>query len=563
MAFLSYILITILIGWWLATTELSAGFSGFSATEVVRGRYLGLIIIFSLIIGGCGFSGAYVEALNKDFFLPSGGSAIIVTLSASLAVLLNFKLSKFSSIVYALMGAFLGWDLFCGKPLDFWFIGKCVLIWLLVPVLSGLIASLFYRIYRFFIFNTKTHLLVLIRYLRVALLIIAIVFAICIGINNGSLLIILNKTLSYGFDFSWNGIRIGEEYILFVFSVILVGSLAWSKTTAKINEMAEGKFDVNIEFILIVLAAGIVVLAFFSIPSFVQFFGLPVTPLSITGIVLGGFLGINLVRGNHEPDMGEELRMMLSTLTTPVVALIISFSIFSVVDTKTFLSRNINTIDTDKGIINLTPILTVLLALILLSLILLYLRKQQRSRMQAEIISLENQNKLFENQKAMTTLEIRTVVSENENLNTKLELRRKELINVAISISEQKKFQEDLYNEIKLLKEETDIEELKTGIRKIEKQLLQKLNYSQELESFYSEVENIHKDFNLRLLEKFPNLTEQERRLVTLLRLGFSSKHIASLMNIAPKSVEISRYRLRTKMGLKRSDNLIQFIKLI
>lgn len=562
MAFLSYILITILIGWWLATTELSTGFSGFSATEVVRGRYLGLIIIFSLIIGGCVFSGAYVETLNKDFFLPSGGSAIIVTLSASLAVLLNLKLSKYSSIVYALMGAFLGWDLFSGKPVDFWFIGKYILIWLLVPVLSGLIASLFYRIYRIFIFNTKTHLLVLIRYLRVALLIIAIIFAICIGINNGSLLVILNKTLSYGFDFSWNGIRIGEEYILFAFSVILVGSLAWSKTTAKINEMAEGKFDVNIEFILIVLAAGIVVLTFFSTPLFVQFFGLPVTPLSIAGIILGGFWGISLVRGNHNPDIEEELRMMLSTLTTPVVALVISFSVFSVVDTKTFLS-NINTIDSDKGIINLTPILTVLLALVVLFLILLYLRKQQRSRMQAEIISLENQNKLFENQKAMTALEIRTVVSENENLNTKLELKRKELINVAISISEQKKFQEDLYNEIKLLKEEADIEILKTGIRKIEKQLLQKLNYSQELESFYSEVESIHKDFNLRLLEKFPNLTEQERRLVTLLRLGFSSKHIASLMNIAPKSVEISRYRLRTKMGLKRSDNLIQFIKLI
>ena len=32
-------------------------------------------------------------------------------------------------------------------------------------------------------------------------------------------------------------------------------------------------------------------------------------------------------------------------------------------------------------------------------------------------------------------------------------------------------------------------------------------------------------------------------------------------MNITPKSVEISRYRLRTKLGLKRSDNLVQYIK--
>ena len=34
-------------------------------------------------------------------------------------------------------------------------------------------------------------------------------------------------------------------------------------------------------------------------------------------------------------------------------------------------------------------------------------------------------------------------------------------------------------------------------------------------------------------------------------------------MNITPKSAEISRYRLRIKLGLKRSDNLVQFIKSI
>jgi DNA-binding CsgD family transcriptional regulator len=34
-------------------------------------------------------------------------------------------------------------------------------------------------------------------------------------------------------------------------------------------------------------------------------------------------------------------------------------------------------------------------------------------------------------------------------------------------------------------------------------------------------------------------------------------------MNITPKSVEISRYRLRNKLGLKRSDNLVQYIKSI
>ena len=75
--------------------------------------------------------------------------------------------------------------------------------------------------------------------------------------------------------------------------------------------------------------------------------------------------------------------------------------------------------------------------------------------------------------------------------------------------------------------------------------------------------EVLHKDFSVKLAEEFPNLTTSERRLATLLRLGFSSKYIATLMNISPKSVEISRYRLRQKLGLKKGDNLINFIKSI
>jgi DNA-binding NarL/FixJ family response regulator len=117
--------------------------------------------------------------------------------------------------------------------------------------------------------------------------------------------------------------------------------------------------------------------------------------------------------------------------------------------------------------------------------------------------------------------------------------------------------------EIKKLKETGTQEEQNKKIKEIENTLLQKMNISREMESFYVQIEAIHKDFNLRLAELYPNLTEQEKKLITFLRLGFSSKHIASLVNISPKSVEISRYRLRNKLGLTRKQKLISFIKSI
>ena len=93
--------------------------------------------------------------------------------------------------------------------------------------------------------------------------------------------------------------------------------------------------------------------------------------------------------------------------------------------------------------------------------------------------------------------------------------------------------------------------------------LRERMYFTSEINDFYARSEILHKDFNRRLSEAFPNLTENERKLANLLRQGFSSKYIASLMNIAPKSVEINRYRLRSKLGLHREDNLIKFIKSI
>ena len=42
--------------------------------------------------------------------------------------------------------------------------------------------------------------------------------------------------------------------------------------------------------------------------------------------------------------------------------------------------------------------------------------------------------------------------------------------------------------------------------------------------------------------------------------MNVSSKEIAALMNISVRGVEISRYRLRKKLGLQRHENLTDFI---
>ena len=94
-------------------------------------------------------------------------------------------------------------------------------------------------------------------------------------------------------------------------------------------------------------------------------------------------------------------------------------------------------------------------------------------------------------------------------------------------------------------------------------QLWESLKLSDDMDHFYNQVDENHKNFVSRLLMRCPTLTEREKRLAILIRLGYSSKDIASLMNVEPKTIEISRYRFRRKLKLDRGTNIVQYLQLI
>ena len=132
-----------------------------------------------------------------------------------------------------------------------------------------------------------------------------------------------------------------------------------------------------------------------------------------------------------------------------------------------------------------------------------------------------------------------------------------------MNLGEQKEFIDGLYEKVKQAQAETDADKKDALLHELRTDLNLRKNFSNEIDSFYAQVETLHKDFTTRMTERFPQLTKQERRLAMLLRLGFSTKYMAALMNIAPTSVEIGRHRLRAKLGLSRGQNLTEFIKTI
>lgn len=77
-----------------------------------------------------------------------------------------------------------------------------------------------------------------------------------------------------------------------------------------------------------------------------------------------------------------------------------------------------------------------------------------------------------------------------------------------------------------------------------------------ELEAFQQVHDELDPSFTRRLKESFPDLSESNIRVAAYVAIGMSNKQIARVMMIEYKSVLTARHRLRTKMGLAKTDSL-------
>jgi PAS domain S-box-containing protein len=73
-------------------------------------------------------------------------------------------------------------------------------------------------------------------------------------------------------------------------------------------------------------------------------------------------------------------------------------------------------------------------------------------------------------------------------------------------------------------------------------------------------LRNILSPFAHKLASRYLSLTNREVRIADLIKEGRSSKEIADLLNVTDSSINIYRYRIRKKLGLKKENNLRTYL---
>lgn len=153
----------------------------------------------------------------------------------------------------------------------------------------------------------------------------------------------------------------------------------------------------------------------------------------------------------------------------------------------------------------------------------------------------------------------------NEQLDTELKHKQSQLSDSTMNLMRKNDMLQQIDEEMATLSESMRRGDPKARltrqIQEIRKSIQTNMNDDDNWEKFEENFNMVYDDFMKTLTARFPDLKTNDRKLCAYLRMGLSSKEMASLLNTPVRSIETARYRLRKKLNLDGGENLTEFIR--
>ena len=199
---------------------------------------------------------------------------------------------------------------------------------------------------------------------------------------------------------------------------------------------------------------------------------------------------------------------------------------------------------------------------ILAGVIIFCLYKWQRKRFYIQQTKYEEEQKRFQylHQLEINKAENELVTLRNEKLQTEIDFKNAELATSAMHLVQRGELLSSIKTDLNQIMKGLDNEKAVTELKKMIKMLSEDDKMDKDWEHFAQHFDKVHSDFVVSLKEKHPTITPNELKLCAYLRMNLSTKEIAQLMNISVRGVEISRYRLRKRLGISSETNLFNYL---
>lgn len=595
--FLIFLTSGLFLGWTLGANDASNVFGSAVGSKMIKFKQAAIIASVFVILGAVFQGAGGSHTLGKLGSVDTLGGAFTVALAAGIAVFWMTKLKLPVSSSQAVVGAIIGWNFFTHNPTDMNSLTKIVTTWISGPILGGIFAVLLFLLLQFILKKSQVHLIKLDAYIKYALLIVGAFGSYSLGANNIANVVGVfapsapDITLDFGF-FVLNGTQ-----LLFLAGgiSIAVGIMTYSKKV--MLTVGNSLMKLNAETAIVVVLAHSLVLFVFSSQSLSNLFvsmglpAIPMVPVSSSQAIVGAILGIGILKGGRNIHLKVIGRIAIGWVITPIIAGLISFfalffmsNLFNlqvsqnpskfvkgdvyVEDAKKSelndKTKVIDRFDVDQSETTIVELykLAVIIVLIILSVLLIYqsyiiLKLKEKGRQGEE----EDHVSKYNAQQVLLENELKLTNSARVELEKEIEFKEKEQKKIALSIIRKNEILSKLKVEIERIKSKPEGLLKFSDLNTLKVLILDNLNLEKERKSLDKYITELNNSFFRNLERKYPGLSDNEKKLCSLLRLKLSSKEIASILNITSKSVEVNRYRLRKKMKIGKKEKLIKTIR--
>jgi len=152
------------------------------------------------------------------------------------------------------------------------------------------------------------------------------------------------------------------------------------------------------------------------------------------------------------------------------------------------------------------------------------------------------------------------IALQNSKLEGELQFKNKELATATMHLVERGGILANIKEELTAVIKRLNVPNLTHEFKPVFRMISDTEKSDEDWNKFALYFDEVHNNFLSTLKAKYPQLSPTDLKLCAFLRLNLSSKEIAQLLNISLKGVEVSRYRLRKKLGLATEVNLNDFL---
>jgi DNA-binding CsgD family transcriptional regulator len=153
-------------------------------------------------------------------------------------------------------------------------------------------------------------------------------------------------------------------------------------------------------------------------------------------------------------------------------------------------------------------------------------------------------------------LKNKEALQENFNvLNKEINQKKQDLISYSLQLIHNKELFQSVIQDLKNINQLEKSEQDKK-ISSIISTIKIALSNQKDWDNFRNYFDSIHQNFFTQLNKKYPNLTSTDHKIAALTILGLDNKQAASILDVEPETVKVSKNRLKKKLSLVAEDDL-------